>query len=108
MKQVFSLKLEWDLDLSTIIEYNEAVNELIVSIESPSILLLDFIDVTYMNSTAIWYLADWYNILEEKESITAIIWANEIITDTLNLVWLSSRLSLYQNLDEFKAIYKSL
>lgn len=89
MQQIFSLKLSGDLNQVTIVDYSTHINGLIDSITSPSILILDFAEVNYMNSTAIGYLADWYNILEDKASQIKIIGAIEGIIDTLSLVGLS-------------------
>lgn len=106
MQQIFSLKLSGDLNQMTIVEYSTHINGLIESITAPSILILDFSEVHYMNSTAIGYLADWYNIMEEKESEIKIIGAVETIVDTLTLVGLSNRIGMHSTMDAFKEEYK--
>lgn len=90
----------------TIVDYSTHINGLIDSITSPSILILDFAEVNYMNSTAIGYLADWYNILEDKASQIKIIGAIEGIVDTLSLVGLSTRIAMYPTIEAFKEEYK--
>lgn len=106
MQQIFSLKLSGDLNQMTIVDYSTHINELIDSIGVPSILILDFSEVSYMNSTAIGYLADWYNTMEEKESQIKIIGAIETIIDTLSLVGLSHRIAMHPTMDAFKEDYK--
>lgn len=102
MKQVFTVKLIWQLDQITIPEYHKTINELITNNIDPFVLLLEMWEVSYLNSTAIWYIADWYNSISEKWWSMTIIWAKENIKDTLEIVWIASRVSLYDTIDEFK------
>jgi anti-anti-sigma regulatory factor len=107
MKKIFYIEMEWDLDTISIKEYNKNIEEIIKWIENPSILLLDFKKVTYINSTAIWHISDWYNKLEELASEIIILWINDLILDTINLVWLGERLQFFESLDKFKIEYKN-
>jgi anti-anti-sigma regulatory factor len=106
MKPVFTVQLIWQLDQITIPEYHKSINELIINNENPFVLLLEMWEVSYINSTAIWYIADWYNSISEKWWDTTIIWAKENIKDTLEIVWIASRVNLYDTLDEFKESFK--
>jgi len=107
MKKIFYVELEWDLDTVSIKEYNTSVDEIIKWVKTPSILLLDFSKVTYINSTAIGHIWDWYNRLDDLESEVIILWVEESILDTLQLVWLADRLDFYESLDKFKLEYKN-
>lgn len=107
MKKTYFIEMEWDLDTLNIVDYNNSIIKIIESIWEGSILLLGFEKVTYINSTAIWHIADWYNKLEELESEVIIVWVNETIMDTLNLVWLWDRINFYDNVDHFKLKYSN-
>ena len=102
MKPVFTIQLSWQLDQSTIPEYHKSIAELIKNNKEPFVLLLEMWEVSYLNSTAIWYIADWYNTISAIWWETTIVWAKENIKDTLEIVWIASRVSLYDTIEEFK------
>ncbi|EKD66049.1 MAG: hypothetical protein ACD_49C00067G0035 [uncultured bacterium (gcode 4)] len=102
MKPVFTIQLIWQLDQITIPEYHKSITELIKNNVEPFILLLEMWEVSYLNSTAIWYIADWYNTISEIWWETMIVWAKENIKDTLEIVGIASRVKLYDTIEEFK------
>lgn len=103
MKSVFTIKLSWKLDQVSILDYNKSVVDLIDSNTEPFVIVLEMAEVEYMNSTAIWYMAEWYNIFTQKWWEIAIVWAQENIEDTLDIVWLASRIKMYSTVELFKA-----
>ncbi len=107
MKKVFKIEMQWDLDTITIEKYNEVVMNIIKEIKNPSVLLLDFSKVSYINSTAIWNISDWYNKLDDIDSEIIILWISESILDTISLVWLADRLTFFDSFDDFKLKYNN-
>jgi len=105
MKPVFTVQLSGQLDQTSIPEYNTSIMELLTSNTDPFVLLLEMSGVDYMNSTAIGYVADWYNTLSEKWGEMIIIGAQENIKDTFDIVGLATRVGLYDTIDEFKAAF---
>ncbi len=99
--------MKWDLDTLNIVDYDSKISKLIKWINVPSILILVFNKVTYINSTAIWNIADWYNKLEDINSDLVLLWANDDILDTLNLVGLWDFISFYNDIEEFKLEFKN-
>jgi len=106
MKKIYNVEMKWDLDTLNIKEYQDKISKIIEKIDSPSILLLWFDKVTYINSTAIWTIADWYNKLEDLGWEVILLWVDDTIMDTLDLVWLGDMLSFYDNIEEFKLEHK--
>jgi len=107
MKKIYSLELEGDLDAINILDYNLKVSKIIENISNNSILLLIFDKVTYMNSTSVWHVADWYNKLECIDSEIIIIGINDNIMDIFNLVWLWNRITFYDTVKDFKLNYNN-
>ncbi|OIP54502.1 hypothetical protein AUK10_00685 [Candidatus Gracilibacteria bacterium CG2_30_37_12] len=104
MKSVFTIKLLGDLDAVTIEPYSSVIDKLITTITSPSVVLLDFSQVPYMNSTAIGNIAHWYSLFQDKESEVHMIGLNENIYDTLDLVGLLHIIPHHTSLEAFKAV----
>ncbi|EKD29276.1 MAG: hypothetical protein ACD_78C00458G0003 [uncultured bacterium (gcode 4)] len=103
MKPVFTVQLSGQLDQTSILEYNTSIMELLTNNTDPFVLLLEMSGVDYMNSTAIGYIADWYNTLSENWGEIVVVGAQENIKDTFDIVGLANRVSLYDTIDEFKA-----
>lgn len=104
MKSIFTIKLLGDLDAVTIEPYSSVIDKLITTITSPSVVLLDFSQVHYMNSTAIGNIAHWYSLFQDKESEVHMIGLNENIYDTLDLVGLIHIIPYHTSLEAFKAV----
>lgn len=102
MKSIFTIKLQGDLDAITIEAYDDAINKLVVTITNPSIVVLDFSEVRYMNSTAIGNLAHWFSIFHEKLSEMHLIGLSESVYDTLDLVGLLPVIPHHASIDDFK------
>lgn len=102
MKSVFTVQLIGQLDQITIVDYNKTIMDLIDNNIDPFVMLLEMSQVEYMNSTAIGYLADWYNTFSQKWWDIVIVWAQENIEDTLEIVGLASRIKLFPTIDSFK------
>jgi len=107
MKKIYNIELEGELDTLNIVDYDSKISKVIELIDTPSILILVFDKVTYINSTAIWNIADWYNKLEDMDSDLVLLWANDDILDTLNLVWLWDFINFYNDIEEFKLEFKN-
>lgn len=103
MKPVFTVQLTGQLDQTSILEYNTSIMELLTNNTNPFVLLLEMSEVDYMNSTAIGYIADWYNTLSENWGEIVVVGAQENIKDTFDIVGLANRVSLYDTIDAFKA-----
>ncbi|MDD2565760.1 MAG: STAS domain-containing protein [Candidatus Gracilibacteria bacterium] len=103
MKSVFTIKLSGKLDQVSILDYNKSVVDLIDSNTEPFVIVLEMAEVEYMNSTAIGYMAEWYNIFTQKGGEIAIVGAQENIEDTLDIVGLASRIKMYSTVELFKA-----
>ncbi|MFA6090824.1 MAG: STAS domain-containing protein [Candidatus Gracilibacteria bacterium] len=104
MKSVFTIRLLGDLDAVTIEPYSSVIDKLVTTITSPSIILLDFSQVPYMNSTAIGNIAHWYSLFQDKESEVHMIGLSENIYDTLDLVGLLHIIPHHTSLEAFKKI----
>jgi len=102
MKSIFTIKLQGDLDAVTIEPYNVAIEKLVATITAPSIAVLDFSQVRYMNSTAIGNLAHWFSLFQDKESEMHLVELGESVFDTLELVGLLHTIPYHKTIEDFK------
>ena len=102
MKSIFAIQLQGDLDAITIEPYSEAIDKLAAGITEPSIIVLNFSQVRYMNSTAIGNLAHWFSLFQDKSSEMHLVELNENVYDTLELVGLLHTIPHHENIDTFK------
>ncbi|NDK19714.1 STAS domain-containing protein [Candidatus Gracilibacteria bacterium] len=107
MKSIFTIKLHGDLDAITIEPYNNAIETLIATITDPSIVVLDFSQVQYMNSTAIGNLAHWFSLFQEKSSEMHLVGLTDNVYDTLELVGLLHAIPHHESIDIFKQTVNS-
>lgn len=102
MKSIFTIKLQGDLDAVTIESYSEAIDKLASTITTPSIAVLDFTEVRYMNSTAIGNVAHWLSLFQEQESEMHLIGLTDNVYDTLDLVGLLEIIPHHESMEDFK------
>ncbi len=82
------VKLSGEIDQSNMAEKIAPVNEQISALPAGSTLVLDFSDLTYINSMFIGNLAGWYRTMQEKQGILRIKHINESVREILTLVGL--------------------
>lgn len=102
MKSIFTIKLQGELDAVTIEPYSAAIEKLAMSITDPSIVVLDFSQVPYLNSTAIGNIAHWFTLFQEKSSEMHLIELGDNVYDTLELVGLLHAIPHHTTIDAFK------
>lgn len=107
MKSIFTIKLQGDLDATTIEPYSDAIDKLASSITSPSIIVLDFSQVRYLNSTAIGNIAHWFSLFQDKLSEMHLVEMSENVYDTLELVGLLHAIPHHTTIDAFKQAVSS-
>ena len=84
----YEIKLYGEIDKSNIDEITAPINDKISAMPDGSRLVLDFSDVSYINSTFIGHLAAWYTALHEKKGVVGVKNMNKQITEILGLVGL--------------------
>ena len=87
-KQI-TLKFVGDIDQFNMGEKIEVMEEALKKITEDTELIIDFSEVTYINSVFIGNLANLYTQLEKKKSRLKITGANEMIHEILDLVGLT-------------------
>ena len=99
MEKVHHIEMMWELDTINIKKYNITLSTIIDLIEEGSTVSLLFNDVTYINSTGIWYLIDWNNRVNEKWSKIIIVWINKQLLETLKIVWIDQDFEFYSTIE---------
>ena len=84
----YEIKLKGEIDKSNIDDIVSPINDQVSSMPDNSMLILDFSDVTYINSTFIGNLAAWYTSLNHKNGSVRLKNMNQQITEILDLVGL--------------------
>jgi anti-anti-sigma factor len=84
----YEVRLSGEIDQSNMTEKIAPVNEQIAAMPSGSTLVLDFSDLTYINSTFIGNLAGWYRALQLKQGALRLKHVNESVKEILTLVGL--------------------
>lgn len=107
MKSIFTIRLHGDLDAITIEPYSDAIDKLALSISSPSIVVLDFSQVRYLNSTAIGNIAHWFSLFQDKSSEMHLVELSDNVYDTLELVGLLHAIPHHKTIDAFKLAVSS-
>ena len=93
-KPSFLIELHGDIDPFNIERTILPINEAIAKLPDQSILILDFKNVTYINSTFIGQLAAWYKDMRQKHGKIILRNAQDQIKDVLVLVGLDRVLTL--------------
>ena len=84
-----TIHLQGSMDPNTIEDVSAQVEKQIETLPQEANLVLDFSEVTYINSTFIGQLAAWYNVVSKKHCVLQIQKANPLVKDVLNLVGLA-------------------
>ena len=91
---LYEIKLTGEIDQSNIDEIAAPIHDKIRTMPDGSKLVLDFSDVSYINSTFIGHLAAWYTAMHSKKGSVRVKNMNKQITDLLDLVGLLNVLEL--------------
>ena len=71
-----------------------------IAISQKKKVIFDFTNLKYLNSKAIWYVADSFWVLQEKSGKFVICWMNDSVTMVADIVWLQTIVKIYTTLDE--------
>lgn len=74
----------------------------IIEAMNPPYLLLDFSELSYMNSKSIGYVTDWYSKVAAKNGKIVIAQPQANILDILKVVGIAQIVNIYENLDQAK------
>lgn len=85
---VFEVKLAGEIDQSNLLEKIAPISNQVATLPNGSILILDFKDLTYINSTFIGSLAAWYKALQGKQGRIRLRHVNDSVREILTLVGL--------------------
>ena len=85
---VYEIKLAGEIDQANIDEIVAPIQDKIHTMPDGARLVLDFSDVSYINSTFIGHLAAWYTAIHEKKGSVRVKNMNKQITEILELVGL--------------------
>lgn len=77
----------------------QKIYKMITEIPQPN-LLLDFGDLTYMNSKSIGYVTDWYSKTAEKNGKIAIVRPRPNIMDILKVVGISQIVNIFDSMED--------
>lgn len=86
------------LDETNVDEEAKKIYKLVDEAEKPY-LILDFADLTYMNSKSIGYLTDWYSRVSEKGGMIAIAQPQPNILDILKVVGITQIVTIYDTIE---------
>ncbi len=88
------VKLAGEIDNSNIDEKAAPVDSQIKELPAGSNVVLDFAEVSYINSTFIGHMASWHNVLKAKQSTLQLKNVNQEIKEIITLVGLDQVLNL--------------
>jgi len=97
---VLIFSIAWDLDETNA---DKTFNWIYKEIEdfSGNKIIFDLEKLKYLNSKSIWYIADIYSTIEEKDWLMNITSCDEWVKDILELVWLTTIIPTFDTLDEW-------
>ena len=87
-KWILIFEFSWELDETNADKTFKSIYEQIWEFENKKILL-KLTGLKYINSKSIWYIADIFSNIEEKESQMYISNCTEWVKDILELVWIT-------------------
>ncbi len=99
--------LTGQLDETNVDEEAKKIYAVIDEMAEPNILL-DFANLTYINSKAIGYVTDWYSRTAAKNGKIVIARPQANILDILKVVGITQIISVYNSIDEAKAVFSGL
>ena len=92
------------LDETNVDEEAKKIYQVIDEVAEPN-LLLDFSQLSYMNSKSIGYLTDWYSRVSAKNGKITIASPRPNILDILKVVGITQIITIHENLDEAKLVF---
>jgi anti-anti-sigma factor len=91
---LYEIRLAGEIDQSNIDETAAPVLDKLRTMPDGSRLVLDFADVSYINSTFIGHLASWYTLMHKKRGSVSVKNMNKQVTEVLELVGLLNVIEL--------------
>lgn len=91
-KKVFELK--WEIHLKNMEEISDPIDEYVEHISFPVDLILECKELKFFNSTFIWKIAWWYNIVSENWWELKMRNVSGEIFEILDLVWLTQSITI--------------
>ncbi|MBU0727958.1 STAS domain-containing protein [Patescibacteria group bacterium] len=92
------------LDETNVDNEAQKIYQVIEEMAEPN-LILDFLDLEYMNSKSIGYVTDWYSKVMSKNGKIVITRPRVNILDILKVVGITQIVTVYENLEEAKASF---
>ena len=100
-KPAKSISFSGQLDETNVDSEAKKIYEVIDAVAEPN-LVLDFENLTYMNSKSIGYVTDWYSRTAAKNGRIVIARPRPNILDILKVVGITQIIPIYDTLDEAK------
>lgn len=98
-KVVKIVHFKGQLDETNVDNEAQKIYQLIDSVPQPH-LILDFAELSYMNSKSIGYVTDWYSRVSQKSGSLSIAQAQPNILDILKVVGIAQIVNLYPTIEE--------
>jgi anti-anti-sigma factor len=103
-KSVKIVKLAGQLDETNVDEEAKKIYQIIDEMAEPN-LLLDFAELTYINSKAIGYVTDWYSRTAAKNGKIVVARPQANILDILKVVGITQIINIHETIDGAKAAF---
>ena len=103
-KTVKLISFTGQLDETNVDEEAKKIYKVIEEMPVPN-LLLDFSNLTYINSKAIGYVTDWYSRTAVKNGKIAIAKPQPNILDILKVVGITQIINIFNDIDEAKQAF---
>ena len=101
-KSIKVVILQGQLDESNVDQFAPKIYEMIQTMPQATSVIMDFQQLTYLNSKSIGYIADFYNQITAKGGKIIIAKAPNNIKDILNVVGMDQMVTLTQTMEEAK------
>ena len=97
--EIIVFSFNWELDeTNTDKVFSDIHKE--ISVSEKTYVIFDFTNLKYLNSKAIWYVADSFSVLQDKWGQLVICGMNDSVVMVADIVWLQSIVKTYNTLDE--------
>jgi anti-anti-sigma factor len=103
-KAVKLISFAGQLDETNVDEEAKKMYQVIDEMAEPN-LLLDFAELSYMNSKSIGYVTDWYSRVAAKNGKIVIVNARPNILDILKVVGITQIINIYEKMEDAKAAF---
>lgn len=97
-KPVTVIALGGEIDESNLAELN-SVTQPLVGNADVRLLILDFKDVTFLNSTVIGFIAELFQQLSAADQVITIIRPNKDVLDVISLVGLTEIIDVHESIE---------